>query len=77
MPVVLPSVEERLIEAKLALHLLLTGQQEAEVRDSNGESVRFTTANVSRLRAYIAELQDELLGTNPISSRRPLRPIWS
>lgn len=73
----LPSVQDRLNEARNALHLLLIGQQEAEVRDSNGESVRFTTANVSRLRAYIAELEDELAGLNTPRARRPLRPIWS
>lgn len=73
----LPSVTERLNEAKNALHLLLIGQQEVEVRDSNGESVRFSQANVSRLKSYIADLESELAGLNPVRARRPLRPIWS
>lgn len=73
----LPSLTERLNEAKYALHLLLIGQQEVEVRDSNGESVRFSQANVSRLKSYIADLESELAGLNPARARRPLRPIWS
>lgn len=73
----LPSVQERLAEARLAYHLLLTGQQEVEVRDANGESVRFTAANASRLRAYISELEDELTGNIGALVRRPLRPVWS
>ena len=66
-----------MLEARIALHALLTGQQEAEVRDSNGESVRFTSANASRLREYIAQLEGEVAGLNPIKQRAPLRPIWS
>ena len=76
MPV-LPSAADRLLEERIALHALLTGQQEAEVRDSNGESVRFTSANASRLREYIAQLEGEVAGLNPIKQRAPLRPIWS
>lgn len=76
MPV-LPSAADRLLEARIALHALLTGQQEAEVRDSNGESVRYTSANASRLREYIAQLEAEVAGLNPIKQRAPLRPIWS
>lgn len=53
---------ERLVEAEGALHALLTGQAVAEVRDQNGESVRYSQANVSRLRAYIAQLKTEVAG---------------
>lgn len=73
----LPSAEIRLLEARLAYHRLQTGQQEVEVRDANGESVRFTNANASRLKQYIAELEAEIAGTDPITSRRPLRPMFS
>lgn len=66
------TVQERLIEAEVALHALLTGQAVAEVRDSNGETVRYTIANASRLRAYIEELRRQIAPT----LGGPLRPIF-
>lgn len=66
---------ERLVEAEAAYHALLTGGQPVECRDSNGESVRYTPANASRLKAYIAEIKAEIAGTQS-QLRRPIRPIW-
>lgn len=41
---------DMLSEAKAAYHSLLTGVAAVEMRDSNGESVRYTSANASRLK---------------------------
>ena len=65
---------QRLVEAEAALHAILTGRGVQRVQDSNGESVTYTTANVGRLRAYIAELKAEIAGTTPMSG--PIRPMF-
>jgi len=65
---------ERLVEAEAALHSILTGRGIQRVQDSNGESVTYTTANVSRLRAYISDLKAEIAGTTPMSG--PMRPMF-
>ena len=70
-----PTTAELLVEAKAAYHALQLGQGVVEVRDSNGESVRYTPANASRLKAYIAELTRELNGT-AVSVVTPMRPMW-
>ncbi|WP_421906791.1 gpW family head-tail joining protein [Mameliella sp.] len=61
---------ERLAEAENALHDLLLGQQAVEVRDSNGESIRFTPARREELRRYIRELTEEIAG-----AQKPARTI--
>lgn len=53
---------EKLAEAESALHKLNTGQSVAEFVDQNGERVRFTAANRSALRSYIAELTSQISG---------------
>jgi hypothetical protein len=69
-----PTLAERLVEAENAYHQLVIGGQPVEIRDSSGESIRYTMANGSRLRAYIEELKREIAG----QARRPppLRPVW-
>lgn len=66
--------QQRLAEAQTALHALLTGTSVVEVRDSTGESVRFTQVNSARLQAYIRDLQAEIAGLSP--AVRPMRPIF-
>ena len=65
-----------LVEARAALHSIMTGTQAVEVRDSTGESIRYSNGNVSRLRAYIKELEalcaDEASGDNS-NTRFPMR----
>ncbi len=61
-------------EAKAAYHRLMVGALAVEVRDANGESIRYTNANASRLRAYIAELEAELAGRQSVVA--PMRPVW-
>lgn len=66
---------ELLAEARAAHHQLMVGGLPVEIRDSNGESVRYTAANASRLLAYIKTLEAELAGT-AAAARQPLRPVW-
>lgn len=56
----LPSLAERLEQAQLAYHQLAMGMSVVEVKDSNGEAVRYQAASMPRLASYIAELQRQL-----------------
>ena len=70
------SAAERLREAQQALHNLLIGGGIQRVVDSNGESVSYTTANVTRLRAYIAELKLEVAGCGTGGSGGFISPVF-
>ena len=72
------TLQQRLTEAEDAYHKLQIGESAAEVRDSNGESVRYTQANQGRLRAYIAELKAQIAAEAAGTARvtGPLRPIF-
>jgi hypothetical protein len=72
------TLQERLTEAEAAYHTLLLGNSAAEVRDSNGESIRFTSANSSRLKAYILDLKSQIAAEAAGSTqpRGPLRPVF-
>lgn len=65
-----------LSEAKDAYHRLQIGEAAVEIRDATGESIRYSQANSSRLKAYIAELEADLAGTSSTVRRAPLRPVW-
>lgn len=52
-------LQARLEEAETALHALMTGSKEVQVRHRD-KDVRFTQATLGELRAYIAELKSEL-----------------
>ena len=67
------TLEERLAEAETAYHDLQIGKAVVEVRDSSGESIRYTMANASRLRHYIATLKNEIAAA---PSRGPMRPVF-
>lgn len=67
------SIQDRLNEAEAAYHALQCGQAVAEVRDQNGESVRYTAANASRLYGYILDLKRQL-GITAYSG--PMRVIF-
>ncbi len=69
------SAAQRLVEAEAALHNILLGKGVQRVQDQNGESVTYTTANVVRLRAYIAELKAEIAG-NGSASGGSIRPMF-
>lgn len=68
------SAAQRLVEAETALHRILTGQGVQSVTDQSGERVVFTTASVTRLRAYIAELKAEIAGEVPTGGA--IRPMF-
>lgn len=70
MPV-LPTPQERLTEAKAALHALLTGTSVVEVRDADGSAVTYSRASAAGLRAYIQDLQAEVAGMSRV--RGPLK----
>lgn len=72
------TLAERLTEAEAAYHALLIGQSAAEVRDSNGETLRFTSANASRLKAYIADLKAQIAAEASTTGqpRGPMRPVF-
>lgn len=60
-----------LVEAKAAYHRIMIGGQPERVQDQSGESITYSRANVSRLRAYIKELEAEVAGVTPMSG--PIR----
>lgn len=82
MPTLSPSeiadIQQRLREARAALHNVQIGQSAVEIRDSNGDAVRYTPANASRLKAYIAELEALLKNDEALMrrARRPMVPTW-
>lgn len=69
--------QNRLKEARSVYHRLQMGEQAVEFRDSDGSSVRYNSSNVSRLKAYIAELEGTLRGCESVRRNKlPLRPVW-
>lgn len=66
----------KLQEAEAALHALNLGRSAVEVRDSDGSSIRYTSANSSRLKAYISELKSKIAGASSASPHRVMRPVW-
>ena len=63
-----------LAEAKTAYHRLVTGSQVVQISDQNGESVRYTRANVDKLQAYIKDLERQV-STPTLGSNGPLRIV--
>lgn len=58
------TTQQKLDEAKLALHNLNTGSMVRVSVDKDGSRVEFAVADMGRLRAYIAELEAAVNGTN-------------
>lgn len=48
---------ERLNEAEAAYHRLMIGTSFVEVRDANGEMIRYKPADATKLLAYISTLK--------------------
>lgn len=65
---------ERLVDAEAAYHALLTGQSVVEVADSNGDRVRYTSANRRDLKTYIDDLKAEIGGVSRV--RGPIIPMF-
>lgn len=66
------TLQEMLNEARAAYHALMTTGSVLEVRDQNGELVRYSRVDASKLLAYIKSLEFQLTG----HTSRPLRPIF-
>jgi hypothetical protein len=69
------TLTEKLIEAEDAYHRLMTGVSAVELRDSNGEMIRYTAANAYRLSAYIESLKGQIkaAATDAPSYTGPMR----
>jgi hypothetical protein len=57
------TLDDKIAAAEMALHKLMTGSMREEVRNESGGLVRFTPADVQKLRGYIAELKAEASGS--------------
>lgn len=66
-------LQARLTEAQTAYHRLQIGTSARVVVDQNGERVEFTSANSSKLKAYIAELEAQLACKD--TRARPMK-VW-
>ena len=64
-----------LTDAQDAYAKLLRGEQVMELRDQNGETIKFTRADVGRLAGYIENLKREA-STDPIGNRGPMRMVF-
>lgn len=60
------TTQQKLDDALAAYHKLQTGSMPRVVVDVDGSRIEFTTANTSRLNAYILQLQGELGATNGV-----------
>lgn len=47
-------------DARKQYHLIATGKQAKVLVDQNGERIEYTSANLSKLAAYIADLERQL-----------------
>lgn len=47
-------------EAEAAYHRLMTGASMVELRDSNGESIRYSAISANKLQGYILSLKMQL-----------------
>lgn len=68
-------LQAKLAEAESAYHDLMVGRSVVELRDQNGELVRYTPASTVRLLAYIQSLKQQL-GLLPRGSLGPARALF-
>ncbi len=68
------TLQQRLEEAKAALHDLMTGRAVRVVVDQNGERVEYSVANKANLLAYIAMLEAEIANANKPRAVGAMRP---
>lgn len=68
------TLQQRLDEAKAALHDLMTGRAVRVVVDQNGERVEYSVANRANLMAYIAMLEAELANPGRLPVVGAMRP---
>ena len=68
--------QAQLDEARAAYHKLQLGQALVEIVDQNGEKVRFSPANQSKLYAYIQQMEMQLCPRTKATSVRPMGFIF-
>lgn len=67
----LQQLTERLERAELAYDALMVGESARVVVDSNGERVEYTSANATRLEAYIEKLKWQIANFGKPPRRGP------
>lgn len=68
------TLQERLKDAKEALHDLMTGRSVRVVVDQNGERVEYTAGNRRDLQNYISSLEAEIANEGRTASVGAMRP---
>ncbi len=68
------TLQERLDEAKAALHDLMIGRGVRVVVDQNGERVEYSVGNRANLLAYIAMLEAEIANLGKPRAVGAMRP---
>jgi len=69
--------QRRLLDAEEKKHLLVTGRSVEQFIDQNGESVKYTKANLGLLERYIGELTDLLNPADALAKYpRPMRFLF-
>lgn len=66
-------LKQRHQEASAALHSLYIGKSVVTVRDSNGESITYQSANIGELAAYVQSLERQITGAH---RPRPVFPLF-
>jgi hypothetical protein len=69
------TLAQRLVEAETAYHALLTGRSVVELRDQNGETIRYTPASRLALLSYINDLKRQV-DASSAPSTAPLRVLF-
>jgi len=57
------TAQEKLDDARLALHKLMTGKSVVSIKHDSGKELSFRQADIGSLRAYIADLESQVGGT--------------
>lgn len=57
------TLQTRLTDAETAYHDLMVGKSVVEVRDANGETLRYSAANSAKLAIYIQDLKRQINST--------------
>lgn len=66
------TVQERLDAANTAYHDLMTGKAVRVFVDQNGERIEYATANASKLKLYISDLERQVAGVDVSGPMRVL-----
>ena len=67
-------LQAKLLAAETAYHDLMVGRSVVELRDQNGELVRYTPASAQRLQVYVQSLRRQL--GLPGSGTGPARAVF-